>query len=101
MYIRPAEQGRINNYLQKIISSILTYLSRGKCNKAEQLEVQVLVMSKKVLGAEHPGTLTSMTNLARIYSNMGKLKEEKQLEVQVLDMSKKVLGIEHPGTLLE
>ena len=24
MYIRPAEQGRINNYLQKIISSIRT-----------------------------------------------------------------------------
>ena len=36
---------------------------------AEQLEVQVLDMSKKLLGAEHPETLRSMGNLAFIHKS--------------------------------
>ena len=39
-------------------------------NEAEQLEVQVLEMTKKLLGAEHPDTLSSMENLATTYSSV-------------------------------
>jgi hypothetical protein len=45
-----------------------TYWNQGKWNEAEQLEVQVLDMRKKLLGAEHPDTLMSMGNLASTYS---------------------------------
>ena len=72
----------------------------GDWKHAEQLGVQVLDMRKKVLGAEHPHTLLSMGNLARIYEDKGNFKEAEQLEFQVLDMSKKLLGAEHPHTLL-
>jgi tetratricopeptide (TPR) repeat protein len=71
----------------------------GDWKHVEQLEVQVLEMSKKLLGAEHPDTLRSMGNLARTYADQGKLNEAEQLENQVLDMSKKLLGAEHPDTL--
>ena len=52
-----------------------------------------------MLGAEHPDTLESMGNLARIHSSQGKLSETLQIEVQVLEMRKRVLGSEHLDTL--
>ena len=54
---------------------------------------------KRVLGAEHPSTLTSMANLASTYRNQGRWKEAEELEVQVMETSSRVLGAEHPDTL--
>ena len=54
--------------LLSMVNLSFTYLSQGKWNEAEQLEVQVLDMKKKVLGEEHPQTILSMTNLAGLYS---------------------------------
>jgi hypothetical protein len=56
-------------------------------------------MSKKLLGAEHPDTLTYMGNLASTYRNQRRWNEAEQLDVQVMDMRKKLLGAEHPDTL--
>ena len=49
---------------------------------------------KKLLGAEHPDTLTSMVNLAAAYRNQGRWNEAENLEVQVIDMTKMLLGAE-------
>ncbi|KAF8541462.1 hypothetical protein BDD12DRAFT_829275 [Trichophaea hybrida] len=76
-----------------------TYSGQGKFGEAEQLEVQVIEVRKRVLGAEHPGTLKSMGNLASTYSGQGKFGEAEQLEVQVIEVGKRVLGSEHPDTL--
>ena len=73
-----------------------TYANMGNLKEAEQLEVRVLDMRKKMLGAENPHVLESMNNL---YLCQGKWNEAEQLEVQMLDMSKKVLGAEHPDTI--
>ena len=54
---------------------------------------------KRVLGAEHPDTLTSMANLASTYRNQGRWKEAEELNVQVMETRKRVLGAEHPSTL--
>ena len=43
-------------------------------------------MRKKLLGAEHPDTLSSMVDLARIYQSQGRWNEADQLEVQVIDI---------------
>jgi hypothetical protein len=43
-------------------------------------------MTKKLLSAEHPNTLTSMANLASTYRNQGRWNEAEQLQVQVMDM---------------
>lgn len=55
---------------------------------------------KRLLGEEHPHTLTSMANLALTYRLQGRWKEAQELEVAVLEIRKRVLGEEHPYTLI-
>ena len=55
--------------------------------------------SKRVLGVEHPFTLSSMANLALTYRNQGRWKEAEELVVWVMGMFKRVLGAEHLNTL--
>ncbi|KAL3456402.1 hypothetical protein BJX64DRAFT_41730 [Aspergillus heterothallicus] len=76
-----------------------TYWGQGRWKEAKELGVQVLEINKRVLGPEHPNTLTSMANLASIYLDQGQWEEAKELGVQVLEIRKRVLGPEHPKTL--
>ena len=76
-----------------------TYQNQGRWNEVEELEDQVMDMRKKLLGAEHPDTLTSMADLASTYRKQEKWNEVEKLEVQVLEMRKKLLDAEHPDTL--
>jgi len=68
---------------------------KGKYEEAELMHRQTLARREKVLGAEHPSTLTSMANLASTYRNQGRWKEAEELEVQVMETSLRVLGAEH------
>jgi hypothetical protein len=54
---------------------------------------------KRVLGDEHPDTLTSMDNLASTYSNQERWTKAEELEVEAMQTMKRVLGDEHPDTL--
>jgi Tetratricopeptide repeat len=47
---------------------------------------------KRVLGQEHPDTLTSMANLASTFWSQGRWKEAEELEMQVMETSVRVLG---------
>ena len=58
-----------------------TYRSQGRWNEGEKLEVQVMDMRKKLLGAEHPHTLTSMASLASTYWNQGRWNDAEKLGV--------------------
>ncbi|KAN0070150.1 hypothetical protein V8E54_011731 [Elaphomyces granulatus] len=79
---------------------MLTAMSwMGLLTEAETLGVQVMETRKRVLGPEHPDTLTSMGNLARTYWKQGQWSEAETLGVQVMDTRKRVLGSEHPDTL--
>ncbi|KAL4946533.1 P-loop containing nucleoside triphosphate hydrolase protein [Aspergillus oleicola] len=77
----------------------VAYRREGKWEEAEQLEVQVMEMSKTKLGADHPNTLASMGNLAATYMSQGRWDEAEQLLVQVMETSKTKLGVDHPDTL--
>jgi hypothetical protein len=48
------------------------YLIQGKYEAAEPVYKETLQLTKKVLGPEHPATLTSMNNLAGLYKSQGK-----------------------------
>jgi tetratricopeptide (TPR) repeat protein len=76
------------------------FAALGLHNKAEQLWVQLLKTRKKVLGPEHPDTLTSMSDLALTYLDQGRWEEAEPLQVQELETSKRVLGAEHLDTLM-
>ncbi|KAF2260180.1 HET-domain-containing protein [Lojkania enalia] len=71
----------------------------GRWDEAEIPITQVLDMEKRMLGAGHPDTLTSMANLASTYRNQGRWGAAEELDVQVMEMSKKKLGADHPDTL--
>jgi hypothetical protein len=58
--------------------------------EAEMLELQVVEARNRVLGEEHPDSLTSVANLASIYVDQDRLKEAEVLEVQVME---KKLGV--------
>ena len=55
-------------------------------------------MTKKLLGAEHPDTITSMANLASTYRSQGRWNEAEKLEVQFMDMVK---NIQTPSVVLQ
>ncbi|KAF2003883.1 hypothetical protein P154DRAFT_519784 [Amniculicola lignicola CBS 123094] len=76
-----------------------TYYDEGRWKEAEELFVQVMETSSRVLREEHPSTLTSMANLASTYRNQGRWKEAEELEVQVMEISSRVLREEYPDML--
>ena len=57
---------------------------------AENLEVQVMDKRKKVLGAEHPHTLYSMTNIARTYKDQGRWNDAKKIWLEVVNIKKRI-----------
>jgi tetratricopeptide (TPR) repeat protein len=75
------------------------FLESGHWREAEDLFVQAMETSLRVLGQEHPSTLTSMANLASTYRNQGRWKEAEELFVQVMETSLRVRGQEHPDSL--
>ena len=53
----------------------------------------------KILGVEHPSTLTGMNNLALVLNQQGKYEEAEEMHRQALALRETVLGKEHPNTL--
>ena len=54
---------------------------------------------ERVLGPDHPDTLTTRNNLAGAYDSAGRFGEAIELFEQVLDDRVRVLGSDHPDTL--
>jgi tetratricopeptide (TPR) repeat protein len=54
----------------------------------------------RVLGADHPDTLTSRNNLALAYRAAGRVAEAIPLFVQTLADRRRALGTDHPDTLI-
>ena len=77
----------------------LALKENGDFKSAEQLEIQVMDMRKKLLSMEHRDTLIIMANLANTYWKQGRWNEAEQLQIQVMDMRKKLLGADHLNTL--
>jgi tetratricopeptide (TPR) repeat protein len=71
----------------------------GRWNEAAELYVKVLEASRRVLGEEHPDTISAMANLAVTYRDQGRWKEAEELQVKVVEASRRVVGEEHPDTI--
>jgi hypothetical protein len=81
------------------LKSAMALYNDGRWKEAEELEVQVMETSSRVLGDEHLSTLTIIANLASTYRDQGLWKEAEKLFVQVMETRKRVLGDKHPDTL--
>ncbi|KUJ07385.1 uncharacterized protein LY89DRAFT_365096 [Mollisia scopiformis] len=71
----------------------------GSYNTAEEMDRRALEGREKVLGKEHPNTLTSVSNLASVLQNQGKYEQAEEMNRRALEGHEKVLGKEHPDTL--
>jgi len=60
---------------------------------------QTLAARERVLGPDHPDTLTSRNNLANAYQAAGRTDEAITLHEQNLTARERVLGPDHPDTL--
>jgi len=74
--------------------------NEGRYNLACSRYNEVLQVRMKVLGKEHPGTLTRIHNLALVLGRQGKYDEAELIHQQALELKEKVLGKEHPDTLI-
>ena len=65
----------------------LTYWKQGRDEAdSEKLQIEVVEMSKKKLGTDHPETLSSINQLALIYHSQERWKEAVELQVEVMEM---------------
>lgn len=76
-----------------------TLWAQGDLLGARGLQETVLAVRRRVLGKEHPDTLTSMNNLAETLRTQGDLPGARGLQETVLAVRRRVLGVEHPDTL--
>ena len=58
---------------------------QGKYEEIEETHGQEPALTERVLGKEHPDTLTSMKNLASVLSRQGKYGEAEEMQVQVME----------------
>jgi tetratricopeptide (TPR) repeat protein len=77
------------------------FLAREQGDYAEsrRLGERVLEATARVLGEEHPTTLTVMNNRATTLWVQGNRAEARLLQERVLEATTRVLGEEHPATL--
>ena len=71
---------------------------QGRYAEAEQLCREVLADRRRVLGDDHPDTLTSPATLAWLAARRGRHAEAEALYRQVLADRNRVLGASHPDT---
>ena len=82
------------------IARIANYLgSSGNYAAARDLQRRVLDARERVLGPEHPRTLSARTDLARWTGEAGDPAAARDLLAGLLPVREKVSGPEHPDTL--
>jgi tetratricopeptide (TPR) repeat protein len=73
--------------------------AQGDHASARRLHEKMLEVRKRILGEEHPDTLTSMSNLGSTFWAQGDHAGARRLHEKVFEVRKRMLGKEHPDTL--
>jgi hypothetical protein len=63
------------------------------------MDQDTLDRKRRILGADHPSTLVSASNLAIDLHRLGEVEAARDLEQDTLDRRRRVLGEDHPYTL--
>jgi len=72
----------------------------GEDQEARELDEDILARRRRVLGEDHPDTLTSAFILAAKLSELGEYQAAKELNEDILARRRRVLGDRHPDTLV-
>ena len=63
------------------------------------MEIQVLGARNRILGVEHPHTITTTINLAATYKCLGEYTEGEKLQIQAQEAQSRHFGGEHFHTI--
>jgi tetratricopeptide (TPR) repeat protein len=77
----------------------LTSLREGDVERAQQLLDMEYTATRRGLGEDHPGTITSVNNLGAVLGLRGELSAARSLFEHALEVRGKALGEQHPDTL--
>jgi hypothetical protein len=77
----------------------LAYPEAGRAAEAIPLHKRTLDAMERVLGPDHPDTLTYRNNLAEAYREAGRAAEAIPLHERTLAGRERALGPDHPDTL--
>lgn len=77
----------------------LTSLREGDVERAQQLFDMEYTATRRGLGEDHPGTITSVNNLGAVLGLRGDLAAARSLFEHALEVRGKALGEQHPDTL--
>jgi tetratricopeptide (TPR) repeat protein len=84
----------------RIASNTAWYLVyMGEYVRAAVFIRDAMESKERLLGVEHPDTLTSVSNLGSVLSRQGRYEEAEAMHWRALEGREKVLGLEHPDTL--
>jgi lipopolysaccharide biosynthesis regulator YciM len=78
---------------------VSVFRNKGEYDSALPLCEECLAKMKRVLGEDHPDTLTSLNNLAGLFESKGEYDRALPLYEECLAKRKRVLGEDHPDTL--
>ena len=81
-----------------VLPEILLWL-QGEFAAAARIHRDTMAQKSRVLGPEHPATLTSASNLAGVLRSMGELAAAERISHRTHKVRRRTLGPEHPDTL--
>ena len=76
----------------------MIYHDTRRYEDAEPLYDEALSIRRRVLGADHPETATSLNKLAGLYRAQGRYVEAAPMVMDAVEIMERVLGAEHPNT---
>ncbi len=71
----------------------------GETQAARELDEDTLARRRRLLGEDHPSTLTSASNLAVDLHDLGETQAARELDEDTLARRRRLLGEDHPDTL--
>jgi tetratricopeptide (TPR) repeat protein len=86
---------RANHLLEEAVKyRALGYLDRAESGSQEAFDIFL-----RVLGQDHPYTLSSMDSLALTYQRQGRWNEAERLRSQLMAITKRIFGEEHQSAI--
>jgi hypothetical protein len=88
-----------SNTLAAMTGLASTFWNRGLWEDAEVLEMKVMRIREKSLGANHPYTISATASLAVSYRMQGQYTDAAELQSKVARATKDLHGLEHLDTV--
>jgi hypothetical protein len=83
----------------RLKSGLKAQQAEGEPRRAKALNEDAIGRRRRVLGEDHPDTLSSAYNLAIVLSQLGDATAARALDEDTLGRRRRVLGEDHPDTL--